>query len=106
MSSGSYVWDLGLSVVGHAKEWYSSHAVGQYALAIILVFWASHIISQLVRLSLMFDCRFRKISPNPRLFSIFFPGLAVWLHTGWNRTNSSSKTVTRYVFSKPLIAVR
>lgn len=34
--------------MGHVKQWYSSHAFGQYVLVIIAVFWIGHIVSQLV----------------------------------------------------------
>jgi hypothetical protein len=52
MSWRSQVWNQAPEVlsgiVDHVKEWYAVHPLGQYALAIILVFWAGHIISQLV----------------------------------------------------------
>jgi hypothetical protein len=52
MSWRSQVWNQAPEVlsgiVDHVKEWYAEHPLGQYALAIILVFWAGHIISQLV----------------------------------------------------------
>lgn len=52
MSWRSQVWnqapEIFASIVDHVKEWYTTHPLGQYALAILLVFWGCHITSQFV----------------------------------------------------------
>jgi hypothetical protein len=35
--------------IGYVREWYSTHAFGQYILVVLAVFWIGHIVSQLVR---------------------------------------------------------
>src|SRR5208282_135492 len=86
------------SAISHAKEWYSTHSFGQYALAILAVVWIVHIVNQLVYTPLLMIAKIgssHKILVNHQLFFTFSHGLEVWLHTVWNHTNSSPMHVPR-----------
>jgi hypothetical protein len=56
MSPLSIAWESPFEMLviamSHVKEWISTHSFGYYALAILAVMWANHIISQFVNLCL------------------------------------------------------
>jgi sterol 14alpha-demethylase len=57
--------------LSHAKEWYSTHSIGLYVLTIVLVFWAAHIVKQLV-LPFPFSCAKVQLPQDPTQPPVIF----------------------------------
>jgi sterol 14-demethylase len=71
--TGGHGVGLAVKLAGEVKEWYSTHPFGQYVLALVLIFWGGHIISQLVYSSRNTKQKVPQDKTKPPMVFHFFP---------------------------------